>query len=358
MADPRFYSARDALSVLDIERLTGAVFWGRKGSDGTEPRALPAMLQLPKYTGVSGLDWAGPGYLTFCEKPALAPRVQETRAAGCFVTEPIATSLKTRADLFVVRAPSQAIARISAVLYPEAGIDWISPFSPQSNVDASARLGRGAVIAPGVTLGPGVEIGPSTVVAAGCFIGRGVTIGANCRIGPNVTVICAHVGDGVILHSGVRIGQDGFGYVPGPGGLSKAPQLGRVIIQDKVEIGANCAIDRGAYGDTVIGEGTKIDNLVQIAHNVRIGRSCVIAAQCGISGSSAIGDFVTMGGQAGVADHVSIGDGSMIAARTGVTNDLVGGQVYGGFPARPIRQWRREVAALARLSKRKLKLDD
>jgi UDP-3-O-[3-hydroxymyristoyl] glucosamine N-acyltransferase len=222
----------------------------------------------------------------------------------------------------------------------------------------TARIGEGSVLAPGVFIGEGVEIGNDCVVSPGVVIGRGVQIGHGAKIGAHVSISHALIGDRCIIHPGTRIGQDGFGFVGGAAGHFKIPQLGRVIIQDDVEIGANVAVDRGALGDTLIGEGTKIDNLVQIGHNTRLGRRCIIVAQVGISGSCEIGDYAVLGGQVGVADHLKIGPGAYVAAKAGVTNSLEGGKVYGGFPAKPVMQWRREVGALSRLAKGKRSKDE
>jgi UDP-3-O-[3-hydroxymyristoyl] glucosamine N-acyltransferase len=184
-------------------------------------------------------------------------------------------------------------------------------------------------------------------------IGYRVAIGRGCFIGPGASITHALIGNGVIIHAGARIGQDGFGFAMSPAGHYKVRQVGRVIIQDGVEIGANTAVDRGALKDTVIGEGTKIDNLVQIAHNVVIGRHCVIVAQSGISGSTILEDFVAMGGQCGTVGHIRIGAGAQIAAQSGVTCDIPPGERWGGYPAKPMSSWAREVSLLKRLTKRK-----
>ncbi len=203
---------------------------------------------------------------------------------------------------------------------------------------------------PCAVIGPEAEIGAGSVICAGAIIGPGVRIGRNCAIGPCVSITHALVGNNVIIQAGARIGADGFGYQPSPKGHLKIPQIGRVVIQDDVEIGANTAIDRGALKDTVVGEGTKIDNLVQIAHNVVIGRHCIIVSQTGISGSTTLGDFVMLGGQVGVIGHVTIGTGAQIAASSNVSGDVPPGVRWGGSPAKPVRDWFREVTTLKRLA--------
>jgi UDP-3-O-[3-hydroxymyristoyl] glucosamine N-acyltransferase len=211
-------------------------------------------------------------------------------------------------------------------------------------IDPAARLEPGVTIESGAVIGAEAEIGTGTVIAAGAAVGPGCRIGRNSHIGHGVSIQHALIGSNVIIHPGTRIGQDGFGYAPGPRGLLKIPQIGRVIIQDHVEIGANTTIDRGALDDTVIGEGTKIDNLVQIGHNVRIGRHCVLVAQVGVAGSATIGDGVMIGGAAGVNGHVTIGDGAQLAALSGVATDVPAGARWGGQPARPMRGFLRDAA--------------
>ncbi|MGL4444440.1 MAG: UDP-3-O-(3-hydroxymyristoyl)glucosamine N-acyltransferase, partial [Alsobacter sp.] len=216
-------------------------------------------------------------------------------------------------------------------------------------VHATAVIEAGVTVDPGAVVGPGAEIGAGTVIASGAVIGPQVRIGRNCSIGAGCTLQAALIGNRVIIHPGVRIGQDGFGFAMSPRGHMKVPQIGRVIIQDDVEIGANTCIDRGASRDTVIGEGTKIDNLVQIGHNVVVGRHCVIVSQVGIAGSTTLEDFAVLGGQVGVAGHLTVGMGAQVAAQSGVAGDVPRGARYGGSPAQPALNWAREIALLKSL---------
>ncbi len=242
-----------------------------------------------------------------------------------------------------------AFAAAARLFYPQSDL---AVWSQSEAVHPSARLGEGVVLAPGVVIGPGAEIGAGTHIGPNSVIARGVAVGRNCTIGSNVSISHAYIGDAVLILSGAQIGEPGFGFASSPGGHVKIPQLGRVILQDKVEIGACTTVDRGSLGDTVVGEGSKIDNLVQIGHNTRIGRHCVIVGHVGISGSCEIGDFVIAGGQVGIADHARIGDGARLAGRTGVIGELPGGRDYGGMPAKPIKEWARELAAVSMLAKR------
>jgi UDP-3-O-[3-hydroxymyristoyl] glucosamine N-acyltransferase len=221
-----------------------------------------------------------------------------------------------------------------------------------AHVDASARMEDGVMIEPGAVVGPRAEIGGGTAIGANAVIGAGVRVGRDCSIGANTTISNTLIGDRVIVHPGCHIGQDGFGFVMGGKGHLKVPQVGRVIIQDDVEIGSGTTVDRGAIRDTVIGEGTKIDNLVQVGHNVSIGRHCVIVAQTGISGSSTLEDFVVLGARVGLNNNVTIGEGAQIAAISVVHGDVPPGARWGGTPAKPVTLWFREMKVLERLARR------
>ena len=335
MADPRFYDNRGPLTLAELCARLGLPPSG----DGE------AVVR-----DVAPLEEAGPSQLSYCTGRSRAKLLARSNAGICFLDDNL--NADPPAGMIVLRCPSaaHAFAAAAALFYPEHdSVEW----NASEAVDKTALIAEGARLAPGVVIGPGAEIGEGTRIGANTVIGRGVAIGRDCRIGSNVSVSHAYVGDEVAILPGAQIGQPGFGFASSPRGHTKIPQLGRVIVQDRVEIGACTTIDRGALGDTVIGEGTKIDNLVQIGHNCRIGRHAMIVAQVGISGSSELGEFVVLGGQVGVADHARIGDRARLAGRTGVLpGDLPGGQDYGGLPARPVGQWLREVATLAALAKR------
>ena len=253
--------------------------------------------------------------------------------------------------------PQHAFATLVAHLHPDClgGVQTTGPWHKDAYcgayVSETAMVEDGARIMPGAVVGAGCEIGSGAVIGANTVIGDGCKIGRNTSIAPGCVVQCALVGNGVSVHPGTMIGQDGFGYFPAPAGLAKMPHIGRVIIQDGVEIGANTTIDRGTIGDTVIGEGSKIDNLVQIAHNVQLGCYVILCGQVGISGSCTVGDGAMLGGNAGLANGLTIGAGANIAAAAGVMNDIPAGEKWAGAPAQPIRAFFKEQATLRKLAK-------
>jgi len=340
MADPRFYDNRGPLTLQAIAALVGAAIAHDNGALAHD---------------VAPLDRAGPGQVAFCNALKMREMLSRSAAAVVIVSRDVADAAPDGAAKLLSDNPAFAFAKVAAALYPNAGLFWRGDEPPLLLLHPSAKIGDGTVVAPGVQIGAGVEVGRNCVIAPGAIIGRGVQIGHDAYIGPHVSISHALIGDRVKVHGGARIGQDGFGYIGGAREHFKIPQLGRVIIQDDVEIGANSCLDRGTLADTVIGEGTKIDNLVQIGHNTLVGRHCILTAEVGLSGSIELGDFVVLGGQVGVADHIKIGTGAQVAAKAGVTGDLAGGQVYGGFPAKPIGQWRREMGAVSLMAKGKLR---
>jgi len=309
-----------------------------------------------RVAGVAPLDLAGERDLAFFENRRYLAMLRETRACLILMSSAHAQAAPPGAALLLNPHPYHALAAIMAKLYPDA----MRPAAPSAetgisksaSIHPAARLEPGVVIDAFAVIGPRAEIGAATIIGPHAVIGPDVRIGRNGSIGAGVSVLAALIGDRVIIHPGVRIGQDGFGFAMGPKGHRKAPQIGRVIIQDDVEIGANTTIDRGANRDTIVGEGTKIDNLVQIGHNVVVGRHCVIVAQSGIAGSTAFEDFVALGGQAGVAGHLRIGAGAQIAARAAVMRDIPAGEQWAGVPATSAREAFRMYAALKKLSSR------
>lgn len=341
MTAPRFFTAARTLSARDIASLTGASLLDPAKGGETIATIAPA---------ASG----GSGVLVFVEKPAHAAELSALRGGVALTTAALAPRAASGVAVLVTPHPQRAFAQIGRLLFPEAArpgpVTGETGVSPAAHVHPEARLEPGVTVEAGAVIGRGAAIGTGSVIAPGAIIGRDCRIGRDCFIGPAASVQFSFVGNRVVLHGGVRLGTDGFGYVPGPAGLEKFPQIGRVIVQDDVEVGANTTVDRGALDDTVIGEGAKIDNLVQIAHNVRIGRFCVIAGHSGVSGSVVIGDGAMLGGGVGIADHVTIGAGAHIAAGSGVMRDVPAGARVAGAPAKPVRDFFREVAALAALA--------
>jgi len=338
----QFFKPPQGLTIAAIAELTGA-----------QPR--PGSNLDHVISDVTSPDRAGPNDLVFLDNAKFAAELPHTRAGACLTRERFEANAP--AGLIVLRTekPFEAYVAVTRALFPDAmrpsSLFEVSGHSPQATIHPAARLEDDVTIDPGAVIGPRAAIGAGTLIGANAVIGADVQIGRDCSVGAGATVMHALIGDGVILHPGCRIGQDGFRYQMGARGHAKVPQIGRVIIQDRVEIGAGTAIDRGGNGDTVIGEGTKIDNLVQVGHNVTIGRHCILVSQCGVSGSVVLGDYVALGGQVGLADHLTIGDGASLAAKSGVMSDVPAGEVWMGNPAMPRREFLRSTAVMRKLSR-------
>jgi UDP-3-O-[3-hydroxymyristoyl] glucosamine N-acyltransferase len=343
MTEPVFFERPIGLKVDEIAARTGATI--RVGAHRDR-----------RIYDIAPLDRAGPSDLAFLENSRYLEHLISTRAGACLVAERFADRAPAHVAVLLVREPYRAFVTAARALFADAmrpsSLFDAKGIASGAHVHSSARVENGVTIDPGAVVGPGAEIGSGTVIAATAVVGPQVRIGRDCTIAAGATITHALVGDRVIIHPGGRIGQDGFGYMIGAQGHTKVPQVARVIIQDEVEVGAGATIDRGAIRDTVIGAGTKIDNLVQVGHNVVIGRHCLIVAQTGISGSVTLGDFVVLGARVGINNHVTVGEGAHIAAISIVNDDVPPGARWGGTPAKPVKQWFREMLTLERIAAR------
>lgn len=326
--DHRFY---DFLGEQTLDAICAAV-GARVEGDGTI-----------KVSGLGAMGSAGPGELIFFEGKASDAGAISPHAAACFTTEALAPVLPETVVPLICEAPRRTHMQAAKQLFSRK--DWDSK-GPDASVHETAR------VAPSAIIGAGAAIGRDTVIAPGAIIGPGVQIGHDCEIGPNATVQCALIGNHVKIYAGAHIGETGFGVLFGESGPEDIAHWGRAILQDQVTVGAGSCIDRGVFDDTIVGEGTKLDNVVQIAHNAVIGRNCLFASFTGISGSTIVGDGVIMGGRVGIADHLTIGDGAVLTADAGVMTNVPAGETWGGRPAKPFRQFLREVAWVQRQVKR------
>ena len=318
MADPRFFKNAGPFTLGQLADITGSELQGGDAAFSV--------------SDVATLDQAGAEHISFLDNAKYKKQFTVTTAAACFIHPKMIEIAPTGCALLVSHQPYKAYALAAQAFYPEA--------VPEQNIHPSAQIDESA------------KIGEGCWVEAGAVIGANVEIGDHCRIGANAVISHAIIGNHVRIYRGACIGQDGFGFAIDPAGHIKVPQLGRVILEDGVQVGANTTIDRGAGPDTIIGAGTWLDNLVQIGHNVTMGRGCIVVAQVGVSGSTTVGDFVALGGQAGIAGHLNIGTGARVGAQAGVMRDVPAGEEHIGFPAVTSRQFMRQVAALKRLIKR------
>ncbi|MEZ5786663.1 MAG: UDP-3-O-(3-hydroxymyristoyl)glucosamine N-acyltransferase [Xanthobacteraceae bacterium] len=301
--------------------------------------------------GVAPLQSAGPNEVSFLSNRRYAPELDRTSAGAVIVHPDMHTRVPAGTISIQSSDPYMSWARVAALFHP---LPPVSPgIHPSAIVAESARIDATSEIGPFCVVEEKAEIGPRCRIAPYTYIGRGVVIGEDSRIGAHASVTHALIGARVYIYTGVRIGQEGFGFAVGDAGFLTVPQLGRVIIEDDVEVGANSTIDRGSARDTIIGAGSRIDNLVQIGHNVVLGRCCIIVAQVGISGSTVLEDFVQVGGQAAMAGHLRIGRGARIGAQAGVIADVPADASMLGSPAQPKRDFLRQIATLKRSADKK-----
>jgi UDP-3-O-[3-hydroxymyristoyl] glucosamine N-acyltransferase len=299
--------------------------------------------------GFSGIAEASAGDLTFYGNAKYLAALRASRATAALV--PLDFSEEIPALCIRVENPSMAFAKIVEAYSPKP-VRFVPGIHPSAIIAPEVELGTDVSIQPHAVLESGVKIGARTVIGAGTYLGRDCQLGEDCHVHPNVTIReNVLIGNRVAIHSGTVIGSDGFGYEPVNGRHVKIPQVGIVQLDDDVEIGANVTIDRARFGRTRIGEGTKIDNLVQIGHNVSIGKHCIVIAQAGIAGSSRLGEHVILAGQVGIAGHLTIGDHSIVAAQSGVSKDIPAGETWFGYPAKPDKQSKRDLFYLYKLEK-------
>lgn len=338
MADARFFDRAGPFTLNELADISGAELASKVDGSRTVDDVAP-------------LASATASQISFLDNKLYLNEFSASNAGACIVHPKVQERAPEGMALLLSDQPYHGYAKIASAFYPVSSRP--EHVHPSASVSETAVIGKGVSIGPNVTVMDNVKIGDGTCIDAGTTIYDGVVIGANCRIFSNVTLQCCVLGDRIMLHPGVRVGQDGFGFAMSGAGHVKVPQLGKVTIGDDVEIGANTTIDRGTGPDTVIGQGSKIDNLVQIGHNVQLGIGCIIVAQVGISGSTQVGNFVAIGGQSGIAGHLTIGDGAQIAAQSGVTRSVDPGAKMGGTPAVPMNDWLRGVATVQHLVKKK-----
>jgi len=343
MADPRFFDRKGPFSCAELAEIAGATL-----SEGADPSAM--------IEDVAPLAEAGPNHLSFLDNRKYVSAFQETKAGLVLVKPEFAAKAPVGVALLMMADPYRGFAHCARRFYPDAMP--AAGVHPRAVVHETAEVADTAHVAAGAVLEAGVKVGANSWIEANAVLAENVEIGEGCRIGAGAALTHTLIGNRVRIYPGARIGQDGFGFAMGAEGHLRIPQVGRVVIEDDVEIGANTTIDRGAGPDTVIGQGAMIDNLVQLGHNVTVGRGAVIVSQAGVSGSTSIGDFAVLAAQAGAAGHLRIGNGARLGAKSGAMRDIPDGETHIGTPAMAMRTyWRAHSAFVAAADKTSKKSD-
>jgi UDP-3-O-[3-hydroxymyristoyl] glucosamine N-acyltransferase len=339
MIDSRFYHSHGPLSLKRIAALSE--------TDLVLPREKH-LHEDSLITGLASLEEATSSDLALLHNPKYKDIFMKSKAGACFVSPDMIAQAPSSMALLITPKPHRAYALVASTFYPEPEGRFTPMMQP---IHPSVELEDNVIIEYGAVIKEHAKIGNNTCIGANSVVGPGVVIGQGCKIGANVTISHALIGNHVTIFPGVRIGQAGFGFVMDELGYISVPQLGRVIIEDYVEIGANTTIDRGSLRDTIIGRGSRLDNLVMIAHNVAIGKGCILVAQVGIAGSTTLGNYVIAAGQAGFVGHLKIGNGARIGAQSGVMKDIKDGDTVGGSPAVPIQDYLRQTVMLSKITK-------
>ncbi|MBP5352214.1 MAG: UDP-3-O-(3-hydroxymyristoyl)glucosamine N-acyltransferase [Alphaproteobacteria bacterium] len=337
MVDKSFYQCKEGVTLAQVAEVTGSRL--ENSSAGGEQIAHIATMQSATAEDIC-----------FFYDRKSKEKAAAIKAKACVTTEDLKQFVPAGVILLLADNPKEAFLRLNEFMYAEKPVE--RTIDASAKIASSAKIGQNCAIGAYAVIGENVVIGDNCVIEPHAVIAHDCQIGSDCRIGSGAMIAYSHIGHHCYIYSGARIGQDGFGFQTIGGQHHRIPQLGRVIIGNYVEVGANSCIDRGALDDTIIGDGSKIDNLVQIAHNDRLGRGCVIVAQVGIAGSCNLGDYVVLGGQVGLADHLNVGSGAQVAAQSGVMRDIEPGTVMMGSPCVPFKDFMRQVSFLQRNSKK------
>ena len=337
MYNPRFHSTRGPFALEVLASIAGAVVYKKENSK--------LMIH-----GVSSIENARSGEITYVSIDKTIYKLKDSLASACIIKFYDPKRVPDNIACIISSDPHASYAKIAQKFHPSE--NNISGISENIKLSTKAKIGEDVSIDSFTIISDGVELGDGCVIGSGVYIGPNVKIGERTIVSSNTTIECADIGKDVLIYSGVRIGQRGFGFAPTKEGHIKIPQLGQVIIENNVEIGANCCIDRGSSDNTQIGEGTFLDNLVHVAHNVKIGKHCAIAGQVGIAGSAIIGDFCMFGGQVGIGGHVNLGSAVQAAGQTGITRNVKSGSKLGGTPAVSLTQYHRQAVKLKKISRK------